>query len=403
MALKYDLLLKGGEVIDPGQGIRGIRDVAFQGGTVAAVELDISNAEAHQVIDATGKLVTPGLIDIHGHYYHPFFSSGIVADEACLPFGVTTSMDAGSTGALHFDGFNQYILSKQETRLFALVNLSMLGMNGIDGDWGPTVGISGGPQTILPPNRLGELQDLRYANVERAIEKIKENPNLVLGVKVRVDVGVTGEINAVPCLERARNVADSTGTFVMVHVARSPIPMSTIVENLRPGDIVTHAFHYAEHNILDDKGRLRPEVVDAKAKGIVMDTGAVKNNFGVEISREAIEQGFLPDTLSTDRVRSLPVNPVVYSVPDVMTIYMGLGMTLEQVVAAATSNGARALGQEDTLGTLRPGAAGDAAVIDLEEGEFAYEDGTGTAVKCSTRISPQITVKDGERWRPPVS
>ena len=209
MVLRYDLLLKGGEVIDPSQDLHGVRDVAFQNGTVAAVEPEVSAEEAGEIVDVSGKLVTPGLVDIHGHYFHPFFTSATDADTACLPHGVTTSMDAGSSGWMHFDAFKEYILSNQETRLYALVNLSALGMYSMQGEFGPTVGISGGPQTPLPPNQIGELQDLRYAQVEKAVECIRANPNLVLGVKVRIDHLVSGEANAIPALERGRNVADT--------------------------------------------------------------------------------------------------------------------------------------------------------------------------------------------------
>ena len=407
MAAKYDLLLKGGEVIDPGQNIRGARDVAFQGGSVAAVIPDIPVDQASEVIDVTGKLVTPGLVDIHGHYdgHLRLFDGylGTLADEACLPFGVTTSVDAGSVGALHFHGFNEYVLSKQQTRLYAFLNLSILGMFTLDGDFGRTLGVSDGPRTILPPNRLGELNDLRYAHVEKAIERILENSDVVLGVKVRIDTGITGEANAVACLERARQVADSTDSIIMVHVARSPIPLATILDHLRPGDIATHMFNYNEHNILDEVGQVRPEVVEARSKGIVMDVGAARTSFGVEISQAAIQQGFLPDTLGTDRISLRPGIPVSYSMPEVMSMFMGMGMTLDEVVRAATVNGAKAIGKEDALGTLRTGSVGDAAVLELEEGDFAYDDATGTAVRCNRRFTPVLTVKDGVVWRGPAS
>ena len=408
MALKYDLLLKGGEVIDPGQGLWGIRDVAFQEGRVALVGADIPGGEAREVIDVSGKLVAPGLVDIHGHYFHGATpESSTDADSACLPYGVTTSVDAGSAGWLHFDAFREYVLSKQETRLYALINLSALGMFGMHGDFGPTVGISGGPQTLfptdhigLPTDHIGELQDLRYAQVEKAVDCIKDNANVALGVKVRIDHQITGEDNAIPCLERGRQVADLADCFMMVHVARTPVSLARVFDYLRPGDVVTHCFHYAENNVLDDRGKVRPEVVDAKAKGIVMDVGAVRSNFGIEVSRAAIEQRLLPDTLSTDRVRAADGAPVPYSVPDLMSLYMGLGMTLDEVVAAATLNGAKAIGQEGILGTLKVDAVGDAAVLELEEGDFAYDDGTGATVRCSQRVNPVMTVKDGQRWKP---
>ena len=200
MALKYDLVLQGGEVIDPSQGVHDVRDVAFNGGKVAALEPDIPREEAREVVDVSGKLVTPGLVDVHGHYFKGIMPSSTEADRACLPNGVTASVDAGSSGWLHFDGFKDYVLSRQETRLFAFLNLSAMGMYNLSGDFGPTLAIAEGPQSLFPSSHIGELQDLRYAQVDEAVRCIRANPKVILGVKVRIDMMITGEANALPCL-----------------------------------------------------------------------------------------------------------------------------------------------------------------------------------------------------------
>jgi dihydroorotase len=409
MTIKYDLLLKDGEVIDPGQDLRGHRDVAFRDGKVAAVAPDIPVAEARQTIDVSGKLVTPGLVDIHGHYFENLVPFAVSADSVCLPNGVTTSVDAGSAGWTHFDGLREFIIKREKTRLMALVNLSALGMlsQWREGGFGPTVGISGGPQALLPADFAGELMDLRFAQVEETVRCIQDNPNVALGVKVRLDANISGEANAIPALERARQVADITGTFVMVHVSNVPVPLDRVLELLRPGDIVTHIFHSANsNNILDEKGKVRSEVWEAKSKGIVMDIGADRTHYGVDVCRAAIEQGFLPTTISSDitqrRLSNLEpgLDRVIYTLPEVMTLFMGMGMSLEEVVNATTAEAARAIGQEVVLGTLREGAVGDAAVFQLEKGDFAYDDSRGVAVRTEERITPVLTVKDGLRWTP---
>ena len=404
MPTKYDLLLQGGEVIDPSQSLHGMRDVAFRDGKVVALEKDISSDDAREVVDVSGKIVTPGLIDIHGHYFEHIVPFATAADRVCLPNGVTTTVDAGSSGWLHFEGFKEFILKREQTRLMALVNLSALGMmaprRSIGEDFGPTIGISGGPQTLLDPRNVGELQDLRYAQVEEAAQCIRDNPNVVLGVKIRIDHEISGEANTIPALERARTVADMTGSFVMVHVARVPIPLAKVFEYLRPGDIVTHIFHSAENNVLDERGNVRTEVREAKEKGIVLDIGAARRNFDVQISRAAIEQGLLPTTLSSDITKTRPQSPVVYNLPEVMTLYMSMGMSLEEVIAATTLNASSAIGQTEVLGTLAVGAVGDATVIELQEGNFAYDDGNEGAVNADKRIAPYMTIKDGEVWRP---
>ena len=397
MAAKYDLLLKGGEVIDPAQGLRGVRDVAFLDGKVAALAPEVSSQEAREVLSVSGKLVTPGLIDIHGHYYEHVVPFATSADRVCLPNGVTTTVDAGSSGWTHFNGLREYVLKKEKTRLLALVNLSALGMLSPDrkGGFGPTIGISGGPQTLLPPDLVGELQDLRYAQVEEAVRCIRENPNVVLGVKIRIDVEISGEANAIPALERARQVADATGSFVMVHVARVPIPLARVFDYLRPGDIVTHIFHSATNNVLDERGQVRTEVWEAKSKGIVLDIGAARTNFGIHLSQAAIQQGLLPSTLGSD----ITAGPSSYTQPQVMSLFMAMGMSLEEVIAATTRNPAQAIGEEGTLGTLREGAAGDAAVFDLETGDFSFDDGQSVEVRSDRRLTPLMTVKDGKLWR----
>ena len=403
MAHSYDLVIRGGEVIDPAQGIRGAMDVAFADGRVAALAPDIPAAEAAVALDAAGRLVTPGLIDVHGHYFEHVVPWAIGADEACLPNGVTTTVDAGSSGWTHFGAFREFILSRERTRLMALLNLSALGMlNPLrPGGFGPTLGISGGPGYVLPHETAGELMDLRYAQVEETAACIKDHPNVLLGVKIRLDHTISGTDNVIPALERARKVADITDTFMMVHVARVPIPMARVFEYMEPGDVINHVFHSAENNILDDRGNVRTEVLEARDKGIVMDIGAAKPNIGIDVSRAAIAQGFLPDTISSDITR--PVNDVghIYNLPDVMSMYLGLGMSLGETIAAVTANPARAIDRGAELGSLRVGAAGDAAVIEVEEGDFSYDDGDGLEMSAGRRLRPVATVKDGAVWTAP--
>ena len=403
MNARYDLLLKGGEVLDPARGPRAVADVAFKDGRVAAVGPDLDAADASKVLDVSGKLVTPGLIDVHGHYFPHVTHMGISADSVCLPNGVTTTMDAGSSGWVQFDAFKEFILRREKTRLFALINLSSLGMlqQFRDGGYGPSFSISGGPSTGVAREPVGELMDLRYAQVGEAVRCIRENPNVTLGVKVRIDPGVTGVENALPALDRGREVADATGSFMMVHVARSPIPMAGILDRMRPGDIVTHAFHGAANNILDSRGRLRSEVLEARSKGVLMDVGAASANVDVQVTKAAIAQGFLPDTISSDITKPRPARPVILTLPELMSMFMGMGMSLEQVVTSVTRNGAAAIGLQDEIGTLAPGAVGDAAVLDFEPGEFDYHDAQGGSVQVSQRLKPVATVKDGSLWEPP--
>jgi len=376
--LDFDLILRGGTVMDPGQGVEARLDVAFANGRVAAVgpELAVSAAEA---IDVTGKLVTPGLIDLHGHFFHrgqPLFAD---PDAVCLPAGVTTAVDAGSAGWATYAGFREYVIERAETRVLAFLHLAATGL----------MSLAAG---------VGELQDLRFAQEDRARDALRRFPEL-LGLKVRIQHLATGEPNARPALEMARRICDDTGKRLMVHVSGTPIPIETILDQLRPGDIATHIFNGYEHGILDGQGRVREAVRAAAQRGVVLDVGHAGVHIDLGVARAALEQGLPPTTLSTDMVRPL-VARRMYDLPGVMSTFLGLGMPVPEVIRAVTDAPARALGLAGTLGALVPGAAGDAAVLELAQGAFTFEDAAGHEIQSARRFVPVLTVRAGRRWRP---
>ncbi len=377
---KYDLLLKGGNVVDPGQGILARRDVAFSNGKVAAVQQDIPGDDAAQIMDAEGKLVVPGLIDLHGHFAHKITPYRADPDATCLPFGVTTAVDTGSTGWINFAGFRAYVIDRVDTRLFAFLHLSSLGVSTV-----LTLGI---PDT----------EDFRLANEEEAVRCIRDNGDIILGIKVRLSPMGTTLANAIPSMEMARRVADRTGTRIMVHVMETPLTLAQVFTYLHSGDVVTHIFHGEEHNVLAAKGKVRPEVWEAQRAGIVFDTGCFMRHFSIPICKSGIEQGLLPDTLSTDIVGQRP-GSISYNLLDIMSMFIGLGMTLDQVIGCVTANPAKVLDRPD-LGNLRVGSVGDAAVLEIEDGDFKYEDQLGHDIRLSSRFAHVSTIKDGAIWAP---
>ena len=380
MTAKYNLLLKGGRIIDPSQVLNDSMDIAFAGGKVAALSKDIPREESDETVEVSGKLVVPGLIDLHGHFAHKITPFRADPDATCLPIGVTTAVDTGSTGWINFPGFRAYVIERVDTRLYAFLHLSSLGVSTV-----LTLGI---PDT----------EDFRLAREEEAVQCIEANRDLILGIKVRLSPHGTTVANAVPSMEMARRVADRTNTKFMVHVMDSPLSMAEVVTYLRRGDVVTHAFHGEEHNIMDAGGEVRPEVRQARCAGIVFDTGCFMRHFSMPICRSAIDQGFEPDTISTDIVGERP-GTVCYNLLEIMSIFHDLGMGLEQVVRATTSGPAAVIGRED-LGHLGVGAEGDAAVLDIEHGSFYYEDQLGHSIEAEKRLAPVLTVKDGKRWMP---
>jgi dihydroorotase len=383
MADAYDLLLKGGEVIDPSQDLHRRGDVAFREGRVAAIEPDIAASTAGEVIDVSGYLVTPGLIDIHGHFFYRGWPGAVDPDTACLPSGVTTGVDAGSTGWGNYQALKTYILDPSDTQLYAFVHLAATGLTSLTA-------------------RIGELQNLAFAQIDQAIQCIDENRGDVLGIKVRIDHRATGEANALPALEMAREVANATRSKMMVHVSGTPMPLVRIFDLMRPGDIATHILNGYAHNILDGNGRIRPEVREARERGIILDVGHAGVHFDLNVGRAAVSQSFWPNTLSTD-IHHPPPGRVVYDLLGVMSTFLALEMPLDAVIASVTANAAAAIDQSGELGTLRVGSIGDAAVLHLQEGAYTFVDAAQNQVQASQRLTSVLTVKDGKRWRQPVA
>ena len=380
MAFDYDLVLKGGEVVDPSQGLRGVRDVGFKDGLVRAVEASIAPETAAEVVEVAGKLVVPGMIDLHGHFAHRLYPYRADPDSYCLGIGVTTAVDAGSVGWANFEAFRTYVIESVDTRLYAFVHLSTLGL------------------TTLTTMGIPDLEDFRWARAEDAIQCIRENREVVLGVKVRLSPTGTTAANAVPAMEMARRVADETESKLMVHVMESPLPLDQVFAYLKPGDIATHIFHGDVHNVLDGSGQVRPHVREAQQSGVVFDTAGAMRHFSIPLCRTVVEQELLPDTISTDRNQPRH-GSVNYDLLEHMSIFLELGVSLDDVIKCVTANASVAIGREE-LGTLRAGSIGDAAVLELEEGDFGFEDGLGNSLRVSRRFAPVMAVKDGVRWRP---
>jgi dihydroorotase len=370
----WDLVIRGGTLIDPGQGLAARRDVAFGGGRVAEVGERLNGAAA-ETIDAAGALVVPGLIDLHAHVYHGV--AGLHADRAALAHGVTTVVDAGSAGWRTLGAFRDYVIPAYRSRVLAFVHLSATGLV---------------VNRIMP-----ELVDLRFAEVEEAARAVRENPGLAVGIKVRIAHGATGTgdaANAREALQRARRAAELAGGRLMVHVSDTPIPLPEILDHLRSGDIATHAFNGNAERVIGADGRVRPEVRAAVERGVVMDVGHASVHFDVEVARRAFAEGLRPTTISTD-LHVAPPGRTVYNLRALMSKFLALGLGLEEVVAAVTARPAAVVGRGADLGSLRPGMAGDAAVLAFEEGSFRFADAAGHEVRAERRLRTRAVVVAG--------
>ena len=376
----YDLVLTGGTLLDPGQGIHGRRDVAFKDGLVAAVAERIEAGPDVATVDVTGKLITPGLIDIHGHFYHGGNGSAVHPDQNCLSAGTTTGVDAGSAGFLNYQAMRDYVFPAHRTRLLAFLHISAVG---------------------LANNRVlgGGLHDMRIIDADQTADAIKDNPNFCFGVKVRMHYNAVAPWNAREAMKLARKAADQSGTRLMVHVSGTPIPLPEVLEFLGPGDISTHAFNGDHESILDVNGKIRPEARAAADRGVIMDVAHAGVHCDTEVVKAALHQDFFPDTISTD-IHIAPEGRTVYLMNDLMSKFHAMGLSLEAAVTASTSRPAQVLGLEDHLGSLKPGMSGDAAVFDLREGRFVWHDMAGHNIEGKVRFDTFLTVRGGSvAWR----
>jgi dihydroorotase len=363
----YSLVLRNGHVIDPSQSLNRVTDVAVRDGHIA----DIGDALGPGVVekDLAGKYVCPGLIDLHGHWWEG--SSWGIDPDICLNHGVTTVVDAGTTGFINFPVFRKTQVNAATIRVLAFVNISAIG---------------------IPTTLVGELEDIRFARPLETRLTIEANRDICVGVKLRE--GTMTGTHGIEAMDKALEAADCASLPLMVHITKGA-DTRHILRKLRPGDIVTHCFQGRGDGILNDGDkRLLPEVVDARKRDVLFDVGHGAGAFSWDTARRAFEYFFYPDTISTDLHR-FSIARWAYDMPSVMSKFLHIGMSLEDVILKSTWAPAKALGRGGELGTLKPGAAADILVFELEEGCFPLEDTHLRTEPASRRIKPFLTIKGG--------
>ncbi len=374
---RYDLLVKGGRVVDPSQQLSAVKDIGISGRRVARVAENLSASDARQVLDARGKIVTPGLIDVHVHVYDGVTPLGLPADPNCIAKGVTTVLDAGSSGAHTFPGFRKYVINVVDTRVFALLNLSVVGQS-----------------TLSMDNPFGELLRLEYANPKLAIRTIEQNRDVILGLKVRLSKNIAGE-NDLKILGMAKEAAAAVKLPVMVHIGDTHSSLQDILNGMGKGDVLTHTFHGRERGILDPKGRVLPEVRSALKRGVHLDVGHGAGSFSFDVCEGAFQQGVIPGTISSD-LHHYNVHGPVFDLATTLSKFLHLGLTLEEVIQRAATNAANAFGFPKGLGSLREGAEADVAVFSLIEGDFEFFDALEQKRIGHRKLVPVATVKAGK-------
>ncbi len=351
MTTQYDLIIRGGHLVDPGNNRNGRFDVAVSNGQVAAVEPHIDPVLGRDTLDASGLIVTPGLVDLHTHIYWGVTYWGIEADPVAARSGVTTWVDAGSAGAYTLPGFREYVAGTSQSRILCFLNLSSIGL-------------------VAP---TWEFANLDYCNVEIAEQMVAAYRDLVVGIKARIDANTTRSTGLQP-LERARDLADRVGLPLMVHIGSGPPLLAEIVPLLRPGDILTHCFTGGTHRIVDQHGRVDAAVRDLQRRGLILDIGHGAGSFDYAVAEAALADGVVPDVISSD-IHQLSVQGPMYDMPTTLTKFLNLGMPLPDVIARATIRPAQAIGRPD-LGTLALGTPADIALFRLDDVETTLYDVT---------------------------
>jgi dihydroorotase len=348
--MKFDLLIKGGEVVDPGGGQSGRLDVAIKRNRIAALERDIPAESAARVIDAGGQYITPGLIDLHTHVYHHVTFWGIDPDPVAARSGATTWLDVGSAGAFNWPGFREFIVKPAEVRIYGLLNISAIGLTAM----------------------TGELANLDYCNIDLCCKLIELHRDLILGVKARIDTNTVGR-NGIEPLRRARAAAERCDLPLMVHIGIGPPAIADVLALMRPGDILTHCFTGNSMRIIDEHGKLLDDAKRAWDAGIIMDIGHGAGSFSFETAEVLINAGYKPDVISSD-IHQLSIHGPLFDMPTCLSKFLALGMSFPDVIRAATVRPAEVLGLQHELGTLNVGALADLALFTIQSGRFPFYD-----------------------------
>ena len=375
-----DLLIKGGQVIDPSQNLGGKLDIAVKDGAISQLAPHIDSAEASQVIDASGKVVTPGLIDLHCHVYEAVTSTGLNPDLAGVRSGVTTLLDGGSAGCHTFGGFPGYVVPQAKTRIFCLLNIAGMGLA-----------------------RVPDITARGDIDLDETVRVIQANKPLIQGVKLRAVVPAVSTMG-IEIVHLAKRAAREGGVRLMVHIGDSdagdgPTLTRELLPLMEAGDIITHLFTGNPGRILDDGGKVIPEILEAQERGVFMDTAYGRRNFSFDVARRALDQGVTPQSISTDV--SIPGRKLaVHSLTEMLGRFLALGYSLEEVIRMTTANPAKALGMDDVLGSLEVGRDADITVLEEVTGDWMFRDTFGENLKGAKALVPVVTVKGGQVFSP---
>ena len=372
----YDLIVKGGTVVDPSQNLHGVTDVAIEDGKIAKIAVDIPAEESKRVVEVNGKVVIPGIIDLHTHVYSGVTDNGVDPDIGGVRAGVTTMVDAGSSGCDTFAGFPAHIIPNTATEIICFLHICR-------------TGLATNPDIFSPES----------INLDKTIETIKGSNGVITGVKARM-VSPALEIMGMEMPRMAKRAAVEAGVPLMVHIGDTLKRYdANVIRELLPildkGDIVTHYFTGNPGGVLDSNGKLVPEAKEAHDRGVWLDTAHGRMNFTFDVAEKVLDQGVLPHCISTDL--TVPGRQItVHSMTEMMTRFLAMGFTFDQVVTMSTENPAKAVQVDDRLGTLAVGKQADLSVLEIKDGDWMVYDIVGDGKKSDKAVTPVMAIKKGE-------
>ena len=370
--MKADYIIRGGRLFDPDQQIDFVGDIAVKSGKIIEIGPEISKDAGH-VLDASGCLVLPGLIDIHAHIYEDGVWNGMPADLAGIPLGVTAFLDAGSSGVSNYrDLIAKCRANKTHCRI--MLNVSACG--------------------IIMPLQFSEPIDPALWNIALFDEAFREYGEMITGLKLRMNKAVVKDLGLEP-LKKSVELAERYGTRVIVHVTDAAVSMSALADCLRGGDVFCHVFHGTGNTILNPDGTIEEGILRARERGVLFDVGSGRGNFSLAVAKQALSQGFLPDTISSDVTLQNWNNPIAGNLIYIMSKFLALGMSLEDVVSRVPSAPAKQFGVSG-LGTLATGTPADVSVIKLENKTLSFTDRFDNQVEGKQLFVPKATMIGGQ-------
>ncbi|MBZ5661583.1 MAG: amidohydrolase/deacetylase family metallohydrolase [Acidobacteriia bacterium] len=370
-AEKFDLLIEGGTVIDPGQNLNGAMDVAVHQGKILEVSKNIAKDRAAKIVSAKDRIVTPGFIDLHAHCYDGL-GIGMNADRSCLSRGVTTMVDAGSAGYVAFPNFKKYIINTSNTRIAALVHINAIGTMMFDGG----------------------MANLSWVDPKLTAKMAMDNRPITVGIKIQLSKAITGP-NDMEGLRRAIEAGKIAGLPVMVHIDEPYSPLPDILNLLRKGDVFTHCYNNHTHGILDANGKIIPEAKEARARGVIFDPAQGQTHLSFDVAEKCLQQDFLPDTISTD-LTAVTVERRVFDLPTMVGKFLALGIPLEKAIGMVTANAARVFDYGAQIGSLRPDNEADISIFELRDGKFDFEDSDGVKRTGRQALVNKAVVRHGQ-------